>query len=126
MEHTLKHLGEQSQEAVTEFDLIPWTGGQTVVTLECSEFTSHCPVTKQPDFGKLEISYCPDEHILETKSVKLFLWQYRSKADFNEVIVSQLADAVFAQAQPKWVTVVGHFNTRGGIAVTAMANREKE
>lgn len=120
---TPKHLGTQSQRAIDTLDLIPWKGGHTVVTLNATEFTSHCPVTKQPDFGQLVIEYCPDKHLVETKSMKLYLWQFRDRAEFNESIVDSIATDLFRQVKPVWLTVTGHFNTRGGIAVTAKAER---
>lgn len=118
-----KHLGRQSQSAVVELDLIPWDSGDVVVQLDCSEFTSHCPVTKQPDFGRLEIRYCPRAHLVETKSLKLYLWQFRDRAEFNEQIVARIAKAFCEQVNPMWVAVTGVFNTRGGISVRAEATR---
>jgi len=94
-----------------------------VVTLQCSEFTSHCPVTGQPDFATLRIEYMPDKSIVETKSLKLYLWSYRDKAMFNEQIVEKIAADIIKQVRPKWVTVVGTFAQRGGISVQATATR---
>jgi 7-cyano-7-deazaguanine reductase len=121
-----KHLGKQSQRAVTTLDLIPWNKGDMEVTLDCTEFTSHCPVTKQPDFAKLTITYMPDAYIVETKSMKLYLWQFRDRAEFNEKLVAQIADDFQKQLNPIRVRVEGRFNTRGGIAVTAVAERFHE
>ncbi len=123
---TPKHLGKQSRNAVNQLDLIPWNGGHTTVTLNATEFTSHCPVTQQPDFGHLVIEYVPDKHLIETKSIKLFLWRYRDRKQFNEVIVDEIAEAILAQVKPAYVKVTGHFNTRGGISVTACAERWRE
>lgn len=119
----LKHLGQQSTEPVNELDFIDWDGADVVVTLNCSEFTSRCPVTKQPDFGSLKIEYSPRVRLVETKSLKLYLWKYRDTAKFNESIVTELADDFYRQVNPEWVEVTGTFNTRGGIAVTASAYR---
>lgn len=123
---TPKHLGKQSRSAVIALDLIPWHGGHTVVTLDCTEFTSHCPVTAQPDFGHLVIEYCPDRHIIETKSLKLYLWGFRNAHKFNEAIVDEIAETILRQVKPAYVKVTGRFNTRGGIAVTACAERYTE
>lgn len=119
----LTHLGKQTNEPTEKLDLIPWGGGKTVVTLNCSEFTSHCPVTKQPDFGSLIITYAPDQNLAETKSVKLYLWRFRDTAKFNERIVDELATDFFAQVKPRWVRVEGQFHPRGGISVTAVGTR---
>jgi len=115
----LKHLGHQSQDAVDELDLIAWEGRPITITLEATEFTSHCPVTRQPDFGRIRVEYVPGDHIIETKSWKLFLWQFRERAEFNEVIVNTLGDEIWSQAKPRALRVTGMFNLRGGIGVSA-------
>ncbi len=119
----LNYLGKQHSKPVQKLDTIPWHGGEIVITLNCSEFTSHCPVTKQPDFGSLLIEYAPGDFLAETKSVKLYLWKFRKKAAFNEQIVSTIASEFFAQVLPKWVRVSGQFAMRGGISVRAEAIR---
>lgn len=119
----LKHLGKQDNTPTEKLDTIPFEGAGMEVELECSEFTSHCPVTKQPDFATLSIRYVPGKHLVETKSLKLFLWRYRDKKAFNEAIVTEIADAFFAQVQPAHLVVEGRFFPRGGISVTARAQR---
>jgi len=120
-------LGKQSSEPIELLDLIEWNSGETEVRFEATEFTSFCPVTSQPDFGKLEIVYQPNEFLIETKSLKLFLQNYRNKEGFNEVLVSDIAFRIFEQVQPKSLTVRGNFNPRGGIAVhpTVTLNKQK-
>jgi len=122
---TRKYLGKQVHKAIDSLDCIPFSGDVTSVTLHCGEFTSLCPHTKQPDFAKLMIIYTPDRDLVETKSMKLFLWRYREQGKFNEAIVSEIADLFFAQIQPLNVEVVGMFNSRGGISVEARATRAK-
>ena len=119
----LKHLVNRSNEPTDRVDLIEWKGDRILVQLECTEFTSLCPVTGQPDFGELMIEYVPDRHLAETKSVKLYLWRYRSERAFNEVLVDQIATDLYEQIKPLWLEVVGEFNIRGGILVTATAQR---
>lgn len=119
----LTHLGKQSQQAVTKIETIPWEAGSATVSLECTEFTSLCPVTEQPDFGQMLIEYVPNRHLVETKSLKLYLWQFRDQAQFNEVLVASIADDLFEQLQPQRLSVTGTFNRRGGIGVTAKATR---
>jgi 7-cyano-7-deazaguanine reductase len=118
-----RHLGKQSREAVREFDLIPWRGEPLVVNLEATEFTSYCPVTGQPDFGRLAVEYVPGKHLVETKSFKLYLWGWRDRRAFNEDIVNEIASAFFEQVKPAYVRVHGVFNVRGGVGVTATAER---
>jgi len=95
----------------------------TIVTFRCEEFTCLCPVTGQPDFGTLEISYIPDKRVLESKSLKLYLWTYREVGIFHENVVNELLDALFDFLQPRWMEVTGHFNVRGGIAIDVSAER---
>lgn len=118
MSESVKYLGKQQHEAIDTLDVVSAPAPGVVVKLICSEFTSHCPVTKQPDFAHLVIEYEARESIVETKSLKLWLWRWRGRADFNEKIVVDIARAFFTQVQPAWVTVRGDFNTRGGIAVS--------
>lgn len=125
MEENTEHLGKISNSPIGEVELVAWKGGRVVVHFDCSEFSSHCPVTHQPDYGRIEISYVPKEKIIETKSLKLYLWSYRNVRKFNEGIVDQLAEQLFIMADPEWIEVIGNFNPRGGISVTARAERGK-
>ena len=119
----LRHLGRPSNRPIERVDLIGWKGEPIVVRLDCSEFSSLCPVTDQPDYGSLVIEYVPHRHLAETKSVKLYLWKYRDRKGFNEVLIDQIAGELFAQVRPRWLRVVGSFHPRGGIRVTATAER---
>lgn len=121
----LKHLGRISNAAVSEIDVLAINRPVKSVTLHCSEFTSRCPVTGQPDFGVLKIVYTPDGRIAETKSLKLYLQSFRERPLFNEEIVAQIAADLMAQLQPLAVTVTGVFNTRGGISVEAEASLDR-
>lgn len=112
-----QYLGKQVLKA-DRLDPILWRGKRpTKVTLHCSEMHSACPVTGQPDFSRLKIEYIPDLHIVETKSLKLFLQSFSGKACFNELVVDEVCDKFADQIKPKWVKVTGVFNTRGGISV---------
>ncbi len=118
-----RHLGRQSRNPVTQVDRIPWRGGPLTVSLFCQDFTALCPVTGQPDFGRLTIEYVPRRHIVETKSLKLYLQQFREEGIFNEVLVARIADDLYAQLRPRRIEVVGAFAARGGIQLTARAVR---
>jgi len=113
-----KYLGQQSNVPTTVLDVIPWPSDVALaVTLDASEFTSLCPVTAQPDFGRVVISYVPRASLVETKSLKLYLWTFRERAAFVEHAVAEIAREFFAQVKPRTVTVSGHFHSRGGIEV---------
>lgn len=122
----LKHLGRPSNQPVERVDLIEWTGRPITVRLECAEFTTICPVTGQPDFGQLAIEYIPDRHLVETKSLKLYLWNFRNQQTFNETVIDAIASDLYDQLKPQWLQIEGKFNPRGGIAVTATAHRGRK
>ena len=94
-----------------------------VVTLEAQEFTSICPRTGQPDFGRVEISYAPDGRCLESKAVKYYLWSFRDEGAFCESLAARIADDVAYAIAPRWLRVRVSQNVRGGIAIVAEAER---
>ena len=85
------------------------------------EFTSMCPMTGQPDFGTLTITYIPDERCIELRSFKYYLQTYRDRGIFYEDVVNQVLDDVVAAIAPRWVMVTGEFNSRGGISARVTA-----
>lgn len=96
----------------------PW-----VVEFECQEFTSLCPMTGQPDFGRIRVHYAPGNLCVESKSLKLYLGAYRNHGSFHEDCVNQIADDISARIQPRYLRVFGDFNVRGGIAIKPLAVR---
>jgi 7-cyano-7-deazaguanine reductase len=94
-----------------------------VVGLEAAEFTSLCPITGQPDFGRIRIQYIPDQLCVESKSLKLYLGAYRNHGSFHEACVNQIADDLVTAISPRYLRVFGDFNPRGGIAIRPMATR---
>lgn len=82
------------------------------------EFTSICPVTSQPDFATITLTYVPDRHCVEMKSLKLYYYAFRNKGMFYESVSNQLADDLIAVLQPRRLTLVADFNVRGGTAGT--------
>ena len=120
------HLGRQSQAPIDEVETVPWQGGPITVRLDCAEFTSLCPVTGQPDFAQLVIEYEPAQRLIETKSLKLYLWRFRDRAAFNEAIVDEIAQDLFRQSQARRLVVTGTFHARGGIALTTTSLRQRQ
>ncbi len=92
-----------------------------VVRHECPEFTSLCPVTGQPDFATISVTYCPDRLCVELKSLKLYLWAFRDEGHYFEQVVNQILDDLVRACLPRWMTVVGRFNVRGGISSVVAA-----
>jgi 7-cyano-7-deazaguanine reductase len=95
------------------------------VELECPEFTSLCPKTSQPDFAKILIRYSPDQFLVESKSLKLYLFSYRNKGEFHEDCVNNIARDLFNLMQPNWLEVRGRFYPRGGISINPFVRLEK-
>ena len=108
-------------EAVLETFDNTHPGRDYEITFDCPEFTSICPVTGQPDFGKMTINYVPDKSCVESKSLKLFLFSFRGHGAFHEEVVNIILDRVVAACSPRWAEVVGEFRPRGGIAITVRA-----
>ena len=96
------------------------------VTLNCPEFTSLCPITGQPDFGKIVISYIPDKLMVESKSLKLYLFGFRNHGDFHEDCVNIIMKDLRLLMKPKYIEVKGYFDPRGGISIIPFANYGKK
>jgi 7-cyano-7-deazaguanine reductase len=99
------------------------TGEPWVVGLDCGEFTSLCPMTGQPDFGRIRIQYIPDRFCVESKSLKLYLGAYRNEGSFHEDCVNRIASDLQARIEPRYLRVLGDFKARGGIAIRPLAVR---
>ncbi len=93
-----------------------------IVRLDCPEFTSLCPVTGQPDFGHIVINYIPRTRMVESKSLKLYLFSFRNRGDFHEDCVNIIMKDLIKLMDPKYIEVIGLFNPRGGIAIKPFAN----
>lgn len=93
-----------------------------VVTFNCPEFTSLCPKTGQPDFAKIIINYIPCELMVESKSLKLYLFSFRNHGDFHEDCVNMIMKDLVKLMQPKYLEVIGIFMPRGGISIYPFAN----
>lgn len=93
-----------------------------VVTFFCPEFTSLCPKTGQPDFAKILIRYIPRTDMVESKSLKLYLFSFRNHGDFHEDCVNIIMKDLKRVMNPKYIEVLGLFMPRGGIAIHPFAN----
>lgn len=85
------------------------------IEITCPEFTAVCPKTGQPDFGTIVIHYVPAELCIELKSLKIYLGEYRNRGIFYENSINVILDDLVAACRPRRMSVVGHFNPRGGI-----------
>lgn len=93
-----------------------------LVTFMCPEFTSLCPKTGQPDFAKIIINYIPRQEMVESKSLKLYLFSFRNHGDFHEDCVNIIMKDLVKLMNPRYLEVIGLFTPRGGIAIYPFAN----
>ncbi|MBN1473344.1 MAG: NADPH-dependent 7-cyano-7-deazaguanine reductase QueF [Syntrophaceae bacterium] len=100
-------------------------GRDYVVTLQTEEFTCICPKTGQPDFAKIKIEYIPDKKIIESKSLKFYLWSFRDEGVFHEHVANVILDDLVAALKPRWCKVSAQFAVRGGIGITIDAEYKK-
>lgn len=119
----LTQLGRKSTipaspaEAVIERVPNPEPGLSYVVRFVCPEFTSLCPLTGQPDFAHLVLDYIPDQWIVESKSLKLFLASFRNHGAFHEACTLMVARRVVDLLAPRWLRIGGYWYPRGGMPI---------
>ncbi len=92
------------------------------VKFNCPEFTSLCPITRQPDFATIYISYVPNIKMVESKSLKLYLFSFRNHGDFHEDCVNIIMEDLIRLMEPKYIEVWGKFLPRGGISIDPYCN----
>ena len=95
------------------------------VTFTIPEFTCVCPMTGQPDFATLRITYIPDAHLIELKSLKFYINGYRNVGIFHEYVTNKILDDLVAACQPLKMDIEGDFNVRGGIHTVVNASYER-
>ena len=92
------------------------------VQFNCPEFITLCPITGQPDFAEIKIMYIPAERLVESKSLKLYLFSFRNHGDFHEDCVNTIMKDLIRLMEPKYIEVIGLFTPRGGISIHPYAN----
>ena len=119
----LKQLGSNStvpqspEEAVLERVANPQAGTPYCIRFTAPEFTSLCPMTGQPDFAHLMIDYVPGEWLVESKSLKLFLFSFRNHGAFHEDCTVAIGKRLAALLEPRWLRMAGYWYPRGGIPI---------
>jgi len=96
------------------------------VKFNCPEFTSVCPITGQPDFGNIIISYVPNIKMVESKSLKLYLFSFRNHGDFHEDCTNIIMEDLIKLLDPKYIEVWAKFTPRGGISIDPYCNYGKK
>ncbi|MFL5392439.1 MAG: preQ(1) synthase [Myxococcales bacterium] len=99
----------------------PSPGRDYQIQFECPEFTCVCPMTGQPDFAVIRITYVPDRLCVELKSLKLYLWSFRDEGAFHEAVTNRILDDLVEALRPRRAEVVGDFFVRGGIHTVVTA-----
>jgi 7-cyano-7-deazaguanine reductase len=114
-------LGSTVRHAIEHVEVFPAPDNVTSVTFTNDELASMCPVTQQPDLATVVIEYEPREWCVESKSLKLYLWQFRDRAAFAEALAAEIAGEIMLTAEPERVTVTLTQRPRGGIEVEVVA-----
>ncbi|MCO6440020.1 MAG: NADPH-dependent 7-cyano-7-deazaguanine reductase QueF [Nitrococcus mobilis] len=89
------------------------------------EFTCLCPKTGQPDFATLHIDYVPDQHCVELKSLKQYIWSYRDEGAFHEAVTNRILSDLVNALAPRFARLTAEFNVRGGIYTTVVAEHRQ-
>jgi 7-cyano-7-deazaguanine reductase len=119
----LTQLGRESgipnspEEAQLEFVSNPHVGRDYLVRFTAPEFTSLCPITGQPDFAHLVIDYVPDQRLVESKSLKLYLSSFRNHGAFHEDCTVAIAERLVEAIAPRWLRIGGYWYPRGGMPI---------
>jgi 7-cyano-7-deazaguanine reductase len=117
----IKYKSEYAPEVLETF-LNKHPDNDYWVKFNCPEFTSLCPITGQPDFATVYISYVPDQKMVESKSLKLYLFSFRNHGDFHEDVVNIIMKDLIRLMDPRYIEVWGKFLPRGGISIDPYAN----
>lgn len=128
----LKHLGNKTEYPkeynpglLESFDN-KHPGRDYWVKFNCPEFTALCPITGQPDFATINITYIPDKKLVESKSLKLYLFSYRNHGSFHEDCVNVIMNDLINLLKPNYIEVLGKFLPRGGLSIDPYCNYGKK
>ncbi len=116
-----------SSHPSTQLEVFPNPNSERdfTIRIDIPEFTCLCPKTGQPDFATLHLEYVPDNHCLELKALKLYMWTFRERGAFHEAITNEIVDHLAAVCQPKFMRLTAKFNVRGGIYTTVVVEHKQ-
>jgi 7-cyano-7-deazaguanine reductase len=103
----------------------PAPGREYTIRMTIPEFTCLCPKTGQPDFATLELEYVPDRLCVELKSLKLYIWSFRDRGAFHEAVTNEILAALAGATSPRFMRLTAHFNVRGGITTSVVAEQRQ-
>jgi len=118
-------MAAKSSNKPSTFDN-PSPGRDYLIHMEIPEFTCLCPLTGQPDFARLVLDYIPERKCLELKSLKLYIWSYRSQGAFHEAVTNRILDDLAGATLPRFMRLTANFYVRGGIFTTVVAEHRKK
>jgi len=95
------------------------------IRMSIPEFSCLCPKTGQPDFATLKLEYVPDQRCVELKSLKLYIWSYRSRGAFHEAVTNEILRDLLSATAPRFMRLTADFNVRGGIYTTVVAEHRQ-
>jgi 7-cyano-7-deazaguanine reductase len=95
------------------------------IRMDIPEFSCLCPKTGQPDFAALTLEYVPNERCVELKSLKLYIWSFRSRGAFHEAVTNEILADLVAATAPRFMRLLADFNVRGGIHTTVVAEHRQ-
>jgi 7-cyano-7-deazaguanine reductase len=124
----LRNLGSSgTQKAAKTLETFPnpRAGRDFLIRMQIPEFTCLCPKTGQPDFATLFLDYVPDAKCVELKSLKLYIWSFRSEGRFHEAVTNEILDALVAATKPRFMRLTAKFFVRGGIFTSVVAEHRK-
>ena len=112
----------------TDFEVFPnpKPSRDYTIRIESPEFTCLCPKTGQPDFANLLLEYIPDQHCVELKSWKLYLWSFRDQGGFHEDLTNRIMDDLVKSLAPRFIRLTAEFNVRGGVYTTVLVEHQCE
>ncbi len=119
----MKNMSQPSEE-LELFDN-PNPEKDYTIHIDIPEFTCLCPKTGQPDFATLELTYVPDQHCVELKALKMYVWSFRDKGAFHEAVTNKIVDDLVAACQPRYLRLTSDFNVRGGIYTKVVSDYRK-
>jgi len=118
-------MSTQPSKELETFDN-PQPGRDYTIRIEVPEFTCLCPKTGQPDFATLNLEYIPDQHCVELKALKLYVWSFRDEGAFHEDVTNRILDDLVKATSPRFMRLSADFNVRGGIYTTVVVEHRAE
>ena len=117
-------MNTKSSRILQSFDN-PKTERDYLISIELPEFTCLCPVTGQPDFATMTLTYIPDRECIELKSLKLYIWSFREQGCYHEEVTNNILDDLVSVVAPRFVRLTAEFNVRGGTYPKIIAEHKK-